>query len=229
MTAVKIPSGWGVDTNQKLTKTSATGLRQTPLSGGQQINFVWRYVSLGAPSPADITEQEVEDIISSDLKLLLVQHVQYPGWASSIDNGIAHGKAAVKHAQLVKYDQGCHLALDMEGVSNPGSVTISYVRAWAGEVHAAEYKVCLYVGYNCGLSPVQLSQLADAGVVNVFWSDFAWRPDPPAYGYACKQHVQCVVAGVTVDPDQCFPDLKGNVLIGMSPDETTETSDPTQE
>lgn len=195
-----LPGTIGCDTNTKLTAASAKALSVSTILG-QPCKFVFRYVSLGSPSPGDITRAELGTILDAGLCLGLVQHVRYPGWTATSQLGGSQGKAAANHALAVGYTQMAALGLDLEGVKNSGQDVEDYVCSWAGEVHQAGYQVLLYVGYECGLSQEQLGRLGDQGVVDLYWSDFGPRTLPAGHTFVMKQHVQTVTGGVTVDPD----------------------------
>jgi len=220
-----LPPCWGVDTNAKLTAAQAKALADAQVNG-QPIKFVFRYVSLGAPSPADITVAERDAILASGLALGLVQHVNYPGWVASQENGAAHGAAAAAHATLVGYAPNAMLAVDMEGVKDVGQPVIDYVTAWAKAVHAAGFRVLLYVGYCCGISPQQLAALRSAGVVDAFWADYGPRAEPPGFGFIVKQHAQTTIAGICVDPDECFGHDDSNQWIGLMAADAAPTIAP---
>src|ERR1700676_5256214 len=112
----------GVDTIAGPDDASAAKLAATDVFTGtpSKCKFLWQYVSLGKPSPFDVTAAKIASALKAGLIVCLVQHVLNPGWVSSLDNGVAHGQAAVAHCQLVGYPKGAHVALDMEGLSNPG-------------------------------------------------------------------------------------------------------------
>jgi hypothetical protein len=218
----QLPRSWCFDTASKLDAASAARLKSAPYPG-QPLSAVWRYVSLGAPSPGDITVAERDAILGAGWLLGLVQHVQYPSWHADPASGLAHGAAAVAHAQLVGYPQGCHIGLDMEGLGNSGAPVMGYVVSWADAVHAAGYRVLMYVGYDDGLPDPMVSSLASQGYVDAFWSDFGPRTLPAALSFCMKQHVQTTVAGIGVDPDEV---LVGGVVAVMGIDTTERETEP---
>ena len=212
-TLVTLPECWGFDTNTKLNAKTAQNLTRAPLPNGNVSKFCWRYVSLSNPLPGDLDIEERDAILNAGLTLLLVQHVNYPGWFAAATLGSSHGQAAAAHAKLVEYPQGAHLACDLEGVndeSTPAQV-IDYVNGWCRAVIAAGYLPCLYVGYACGLTPQQLWELP---LVSRYWSDFGKR-NVANRGFTCVQSPQVTVAGVQVDPDHAMPDKLGGCLVGM--------------
>lgn len=192
---------WGFDLNWMLSAGEAGVLKKAPYPG-QPTSVLWRYVSLGDPSPHDITVAERDNILGAGWLLGLVQHVQYPSWSADPAGGMAHGAHAVAHAQLVGYPPGCHIGLDMEGLGNAGAPVMGYVVAWADAVHAAGYRVLMYVGYQDGLTAAQHKSLQDGGYVDAWWSDFGPRSLPEGCAFAMKQHTQTTIAGIQVDPDE---------------------------
>lgn len=211
--------GWGFDTTHRFTAVDAARLKAASWVGPTLA--LWRYVSLGAPSPADITPDERDAILGAGWLLGLVQHVQYPSWHADPASGLAHGKAAVAHAQLVGYPPGCHLAVDMEGLGDEGAPVMGYVVSWADTVHAAGYRVLMYVGYLDGLPDAVVRALVEGGYVDAFWSDFGPRALPMGLGFAIKQHAETTVAGIQVDPDEVL--LPGLIAVmGLAPDEDVE-------
>lgn len=215
--AVLLGRGWCFDTASKLSAEQAARLKAAPYPGHPML-ALWRYVSLGAPSPADITPAERDAILGTGWLLGLVQHVQYPSWQADAASGLAHGKSAVAHAQLVGYPAGSHIGLDMEGLGNAGAPVMGYVVAWADTVHAAGYRVLLYVGYLDGLPDALVTALAEGGYVDAWWSDFGPRALPQGLGFAMKQHAQNTVAGIGVDPDEVL--IPGAIAVmGLHPSE----------
>jgi hypothetical protein len=202
---------FGVDTNAKLTAQSAQQLAAATYQGSA-IEFIARYVSLGAPSPGDITGDEVNAILAAGLALLLVQHVRNPGWTPSGAQGTSDGQHAAAHASSVGYAAGAHLVMDLEGVAagTPAQAVIDHVNGWASAVIQAGYQAMLYVGYEAILTPQQLYEaLPD---IHRYWSDFGNR-SVATRGFCMKQvsgttHLAGVPFGI--DPDQITADAKGD-------------------
>jgi hypothetical protein len=192
--------GWCFDSVHPFTATDATRLKAASWVGPTLA--LWRYVSLGAPSPADITVAEVSAILGAGWLLGLVQHVQRPSWQADPASGLAHGKAATDHAALVSYPQGCHIGLDMEGLGDSGAPVVGYVVAWADAVHAAGYRVLLYLGYDDGIADTAMGRLVAGGYIDALWSDYGPRTLPTGLSFALKQHAQTTVVGIGVDPDE---------------------------
>lgn len=215
MRAVPIPRGWGFDLSSKLYLPGARSLLLAPYPGNPRVALN-RYVSLGNPSPGDITVAERDAIFTAGWPaLVLVQHVEYPHWNASNIVGTEHGSAAKRHANLVEYPDACHLVLDMEGLGNAGSVAYDYIAYWTDAVRP--HPTIVYDGYADGLADPWKLQLVARGCVaaNGWWSDFGPRSLPDGLSWAAKQHDQTVVGGETVDPDQYLID---GAVVGMSLD-----------
>lgn len=219
-----LPRSWGFDTIHAFTGTDAARLLAAPFPG-QPLVCLWRYVSLGVPSPADITAAERDAILGAGWKLGLVQHVQRPSWQADPASGLSHGAAAVAHAQLVGYPPGCHLGLDMEGLGDHGVPVLGYVVAWADAAHATGYRVLMYEGYDDGLTDAEHQALSDGGYVDAWWSDYGPRTLPQSLRFAMKQHAQTTVAGIGVDPDEVL--IAGAIAVmGLASDAPTDPAPP---
>lgn len=218
-TLVTLADQWGCDVSSKLNAQSATNLARAAMSNGNRATFVWRYVSLDTEPdgsgryPVDIDPAERDAILDAGLTLLLVQHVNYPGWYASALNGASHGKAAANHAAWAGYPKGCHLACDLEGVASGDSAAqiADYVNGWCRQVIAAGYLPVLYVGYACGLNSKQLWELP---LVSRYWSDFGQR-SVDNRGFCMVQGREEVVASIKIDVDHAMPDKLGGCLVGM--------------
>ena len=223
--ATPLSRGWAFDTVHVFTPADAAHLKAASYPGTPLL-ALWRYVSLGAPSPADITTAERDAILGAGWLLGLVQHVERPSWQANGSNGLSHGTTAAAHARLVEYPLGCHLGLDLEGLSDSGAPVMSYVQAWADAVHAVGHRVLLYVGYDDGLTDAQVTTLVGTGAIDAFWSDFGPRSLPPPLSFAMKQHAQATVLGIGVDPDEVLVAGTISVMGIMPADRTTEPELP---
>ena len=214
---------YGVDASQKLKAADAQRLAAATIQG-QPVRFVWRYVFFGLALPGDIDAPEAGYVQDAGLVLLLVQHPRNRGWMASAARGAEDGKWAGLNAHKAGYEPGAYIALDLEGLGNAGQVVADHAEAWAQEVLAAGFKAACYVGYDCGLSPAQLYALHG---IDRYWSD-AGNRHVDVRGVCCVQGLQTQLAGVTVDPDQHFPDKLGGVLRGMAriPDAAPTTPEP---
>ena len=145
---------YGVDTDARLTAKSAVQLRAANYQGNP-IEFVVRYLSIGAKGGQDLTAAEVGWILDAGLALVVVQHVREPNWIPSASRGTGDGTNAAKNAAAIGYAKGCHIVVDLEGVlpGTPASAVIDYINAWASQIVAAGYLAMVYVGYNTMLTP----------------------------------------------------------------------------
>jgi hypothetical protein len=213
---VSLSRGWTFDTDGKLTQTSAAALLASPILTPKRA--IWRYVSLGLPSQRDITAAERDAIFAAGWQGLgLVQHVEFPHWIASPQNGQEHGAAAVAHAKLVGYPVGCHIGVDIEGLGNAGAPVRQYLAGWASEVNGAGYLTLPYDGYDDGMPNDVKVSLVSAGFIRFgdWWSDFGPRNLPSGLAWAMKQHMQTTIGGVEVDPDEILVD---DVLVVMGLD-----------
>ncbi len=202
---------YGVDTDARLTAESAVQLRAANYKGNP-IEFVVRYLSIGAEGGQDITAAEVGWILDADLALLLVQHVREPNWVPSADRGASDGAAAARNALAVGYALGSDIIVDLEGVlpGTSAATVLAYVNAWASAVVAAGYLAMVYVGYNTMLTPEELyEELKD---VHAYWSDFGAR-SVAVRGFCMKQlSSTTTLPGVPfpIDPDRIMADSNGD-------------------
>ena len=214
--AQPIAAGIGFDTIAVITAASSTNLRAAGVA-----DFAVRYGSdLGLP--------ERDQLLGDGVPVVLVQHVERPGWNATAADGDQHGQEAVTWATRLEYPAGAHVALDMEGIADSGLPVMAYVRAWAARVKAGGWLVCMYVGYCAGLTVAQLLELEQDGTVDVLWSDYGAREAPAGVGFVMKQHPQGVVGGVEIDQDTCYGhDARGRQLVGMAlGDEPVPETDP---
>lgn len=200
------PGRWA-DTNTKLTVISATELKGLGFVG------VARYVRLPDPknsTASDIDPIELKMLIGVGLELLLVQHCRIPGnlgWRPVDHSGGVDAVAAVSHARLAGYPDGAHLYLDLEGINGTVAQTTSYCNDWSGRVEDEGYSAGLYVGYQVPLTAGELYALPH---VSSYWSDAGPRA-VATRGFALKQGLQHVLAGVQIDEDVMAPDLLGEL------------------
>jgi len=220
--ALALARGWAFDTDGKMSTANARKLLTAPYPGtlaasASPKRALIRYVSLAAPSPADITVVERDEIFAAGWSALgLVQHVERPSWQANSIVGTQHGQAAVAHAQLVGYPRGCHLMLDVEGLGDAGAPVYDYCAYWCDPVIAAGYLPMPYDGYDDGMPDQWKELLVTRGLVRPtdWWSDYGPRQLPPGLSWAMKQHAQTTVGGELVDPDEILVD---NVVVFMAP------------
>lgn len=142
----------GFDANSPLTPRTAAIFKESGY------RFTIRYVRRAAVHSYDISKQEVEDILSSGLGLMLVQHVAPDGWRPSAVLGAQYGRTAAQESIKVGYPEGGILWCDLEGVARdvPALSVVDYCNTWYQHVKAGGFEPGLYVGYACGLSAERL-------------------------------------------------------------------------
>ncbi len=197
-----IPSLPGFDCDTTLTASLAQKFF------AQGYKFCLRYVSRGAESTQDLSQQEATDILNSGLALMPVQHVRKPGWSPSQSLGEQDGQNAVTNAQGVGFPAGVSIWCDLEGVDRtvqPQDVT-DYCEAWFGAVNQADYIPGLYVGAGALLSGQQLHDLS----FQHYWRSQSRVPDIPIRGYQMIQLFPSIqINGVAVDLDVVQDDQQG--------------------
>lgn len=223
---IRLLRGWAFDTDTPLNTATTRALLAAPWPGEKRA--VIRYLSLGKPSPSDISVQERDAVFIGGAPALgLVQHVEMPHWIASPDKGTDHGKYAVEHAQMIGAPSGMHLTPDIEGLGNVGAPVQQYLEGWCRSAIDAGFLVLPYDGYDDGMPAATKASLVANGFVaaNAWWSDFGPRTLPTGLSWAAKQSAQRTVAGLLVDPDQILVD---NVVIFMAveDDENVPDTDP---
>lgn len=150
--------------------------------------FVVRYVGRRMQGHNDITENEMTVLTSAGLGVMLVQHVELPGWNPQRALGVEYGANAAQFADDARYPKGATLWCDLESVNENASASavIEFCNAWYAEVAARGYEPGLYVGYGSGLTPTQLySKLK----FKRYWSAYNLNSDqfPAVRGVQMKQ------------------------------------------
>ncbi|NSX09662.1 DUF1906 domain-containing protein [Pseudomonas lini] len=182
----------------------------------QGYTFCIRYLSLGDSQGAgDLSSSEANDILASGLALMVVQHVDAPGWSPSQSVGQTHGNNAVTNADTIGLPPGLNVWCDLEGVA--ASVTaqnvINYCTAWYNAVSAAGYVPGLYVGANAVLSGQQLYDLP----FEHYWQSCSEVPTVAVRGYQMVQTlVQNPVNGIGIDDDMTQTDLLGGQALWLT-------------
>ena len=126
----------GFDCDFALSLTYATDLKN------RGYDFCIRYLSLSTPQQSgDLTTAEANDILSSGLALMAVQHVQDSGWSPGESQGTALGTVAAANAQSIGLPAGMNIWCDLEGLTAGTSpqLVIDYCNAWYKAVLAAGY------------------------------------------------------------------------------------------
>ena len=176
---------------------------------GQGYRFCVRYLTLlGQQSPGDLSTQEANDILSSGLALMAVQHVRKPGWSPSQTLGQQDGAQAVANAQLVGFPPGVNIWCDLEGVVNDAAAqdVTDHCNAWFAVVNVAGYIPGIYVGANAILDGQQLYGLS----FQHYWRSQSNVPDIPVRGYQLLQLFPAIDAnGIWIDVDIAQTDKQG--------------------
>jgi hypothetical protein len=171
-------------------------------------DFAIRYVGRHATAPQDIMPKEAEGILASGLGLMLVQHVQNPGWVPSGAMGTEYGAFARDSANVIGYVPGAMIWLDMEGVkagTDPQAV-IDFCNNWIDQVGHAGFTPGCYIGFEPGLNGLHFYSLTR---FEHFWQAYNGDVVPNVRGFCMKQHTQQTLAGITFDPNTVQKDLLG--------------------
>ncbi len=142
----------GFDCNSRLTPKTAAVFKEHGYA------FAIRYVPRLTPHDNDITPDEAGVIKAVGLGLMIVQHVESPGWIPTPEKGTAYGETAVEHCRAIGYAPGASVWLDVEEVARgvPTYAITGYCNRWYDVVRAAGYLPGVYVGWNCRLTPSEL-------------------------------------------------------------------------
>jgi hypothetical protein len=173
----------------------------------------------------DLDAAELADATAEGMTVVVVQHPRAPA-NNMLSEATGAGDAAhaIAYCRSVGYatpanDAAVTLALDMEGVRNPGGA-FAHARRWVIDVVAAGYRALVYIGFASGLTSAQLDELAALGAV--FWLDAAPMPtrqEPqelrplPKCGYVLHQMPQTTIAGVGLDEDRL---LTPGAIVGLA-------------
>lgn len=180
----------------------------------------------------DLTAARLAAATARGFVVVVIQHPRAPqNNTLSAATGAADAARAIAYCQSIGYVPGSDgvkpsLGLDMEGVKDPAQA-FDHAKAWIVDVLATgSFRVVVYGGYASGLSSSQLDALAALGDVR-FWCDagpYSMRP-APRLGYALKQKMQSMLAGMAVDEDELLQD---GVVFGLA-FATTGTNQPDEE
>ncbi|AZE48369.1 hypothetical protein C4K04_2697 [Pseudomonas chlororaphis] len=181
----------------------------------QGYTFCIRYLSLGAgQDEGDLSQGEANDILQAGLALMVVQHVEDPGWSPSQGSGQANGVNAVGNAISIGLPLGLNVWCDLEGIAeNTNSQdVIDYCAAWYSAVSAAGYVPGLYVGANAVLSGQQLYDLP----FQHYWQSCSEVPEVVVCGYQMVQSfVPDPVNGIGIDEDITQNDEQGGQALWL--------------
>jgi hypothetical protein len=202
------PGALGVDTVARITPTMARAIR----ADGRE--FVVRYVPFagGGVCRWDVTTTELQLVLRSGLRLLLVQRVRTAGaWHPSPDLGRRDGQQAAQHAIAVGYPLGATIYCDLEGVAEDAAAndTLAHVNAWSDAVQVRGFQPGLYVGAGCGLTAQQLFRGLK---LRTYWDSCSRNPEPLPRGWSMLQtHGNVRRYGILVDLDTIQADHLGGL------------------
>ncbi len=232
--AVVAADGLVIDTDTKLTESEA----RAHWAAG--VRVILRYVNHGPASPGDLDRVEFLMLTGIGFTVLIVQHPRAPSNnVLSDQTGRDDAMWAVQNALACGYDPtrvlvptGCkppHLALDMEGVRNPGPGSVAHASSWCTRMAFAGFGTLGYNGYDCGLTSADCDALPSSPL---FWLDACAMPiggphdlrPLPKKGYVLHQQPESVLCGVHVDVNRVLED---GVLFGIADaDVNTLAPDP---
>ncbi|HEX8695735.1 MAG TPA: DUF1906 domain-containing protein [Longimicrobium sp.] len=185
--------------------------------------FCVRYVGRVQMASYDLTAAEAQTILANGLALMVVQHVLNPGWHPTGDLGQEYGANAAKFAAQIGVPPGVNVWCDLECVA-PGTAAsdvVAYCNNWHDEVAAAGYVPGLYVGYEPGLSAVQLYQDLR---FQAYWGAYNVDSDqvPARRGWQLKQSEGAggTIAGISTesyDDDHTLTDALGGRVLWLAP------------
>jgi len=181
----------GVDTVQRLTPTTAAGLKR------EGMQFAVRYLG-------SVTAEELCAILSAGLAFMPVTFAKH-----------YNGMSAVAALRALSIPEGCTVWLDLEGETDPPAAIIAKINAWAGQIQAGGYEAGLYVGAGCVLTSEELYRLK----VTRYWDscsreiDRDGRAAAPRCDYCMTQMrpFNTTIAGVIVDVDVVQRDVMGRL------------------
>lgn len=201
---IEAPEGLkGFDANQHISHAAAKAFRDA----GHR--FCLRYVPRWQPNPGDLTASEAAGILAMGLGLMIVQHVKSPPWRPTGALGATYGAFAATQSMDIGYASGGTVWCDLEGTAADPRDVDAFCRRWYEEVGKAGYTPGLYVGFDPGLSAVELYRLP----FEHYWSAYNLNADqlPAVRSVQMKQGIEKVLAGVRYDPDTIVRDKKGGL------------------
>ena len=203
----------GVDCNAPISRAAAA------LFAAKGFTFAIRYVRRANANSYDLTTGEVLGILAAGLGLMVVQHVDGPGWEPSAALGTQYGSTAAAECRRVGIPAGVTVWCDLEGVDTScgHAAVIGYCNAWYDAVAAAAYVPGLYVGDCCILTPAELH---DALRFEHYWSAYNLNSDaaPAVRGVCMRQHPAKAVDLVPGFTNQnCDVDVICGDALGGSP------------
>lgn len=204
---VQAPGGLrGFDCNQHVSSQVAAVFRNAGY------RFAIRYVPRHKANAGDLSASEAAGILSAGLGLMIVQHVQLPGWVPTGAMGKEYGAFAAKSASDVGYRLGAMVWCDLEGVkvgTDPRDVA-AFCNNWLDQVGLVGFTPGLYVGYDAGLNAQQLYKNLR---FEHYWAAYNLDVDkrPATRDVQMQQGTERVLSGVRYDPDTIHPDALGGL------------------
>jgi hypothetical protein len=206
MQVVPIPVGARlIDTDAKINAECAQALKAMGIDG------VIRYLSIGSETSADLTSDELSDILDAGLGVFVVQHVRYPEWYPTALQGADDGMRAVANMKAIGFPEGASCTLDWEGIATDAdkSSVISYGRSFWTAIQA--YEPVLYVGDQVPLTGADLYALP----FTHYWKSLsAVDAQTPACGWQVVQlhtNKPLSLCGIPIDYDFVQDDYRGRV------------------
>jgi Domain of unknown function (DUF1906) len=196
MKVIDVPHGArGADMVQTLTDSTAAALKAAGF------DFVVRY--LGGLSPA-----ELAIILAAGLGVELVTYSRAPGWAPSLDMGLADGRTDRGHLDALGIPPGMVVWIDLEGARGTSAEVSDWVTARASTLTNVGFVAGVYAGAGCVLNAAELYSLKG---VTRYWRAFNQGIPEPACGFCQFQTFppNQTRAGVLVDVDFVQSDYHG--------------------
>jgi hypothetical protein len=211
------PGVKGFDANVTITAHQAQAFVQAGYK------FCIRYVGRTQMAGHDLTASEARTILGAGLALMVVQHVQNPGWDPTGELGDEYGTNAGRFTKQIGVPPGVNVWCDLESVSGdaPAQSVIDYCTQWAAQVQEAGYTPGLYVGYGAGLTAQQLYQKLP---FQHYWSAYNLNADrfPAVRGVQLVQKTGKGSVGTLTtevyDDDLTRTDPLGGNAIWLAPD-----------
>ena len=185
--------------------------------------FCVRYVGRRHMNPTrDLTHQEARTILDAGLALMIVQHVEAPGWHPTRALGTEYGANAARFTRELGVPKGVAVWCDLECVhpDTTAADAIGFCNAWFDEVHAAGYEPGLYVGDEPGLTATQLFKNLK---FRRYWGAYNVNADqePITRGWQLKQRVGTggTIAGISTeqyDDDSTRTDKLGDNVVWLA-------------
>lgn len=181
----------------------------------QDCEYVFRYLRREDFHPYDLSAGEAARIINGDLGLAAVQHVAPKGWMPSASKGIRYGSTAKQEALKIGLPEGTMLVLDLEGVDHSATeqLIIDYCNSWHSVVAGGGFLPCLYVGWDCGLSPDVLYYKLR---FTHYWGAFNAQVSPTRRGFQLQQGEEIDTPYGKIDPDTVTIDRLGGAPVFLA-------------